>query len=69
MDILPSSQMHGPSDVEADPCQSTTKPTTIPTAQTISVTTIMAKAKGCSLRAAAKLGQVQRGLHFVDIDF
>ena len=61
--------MHGPSDVETDPCQSTPKPTPMPTEQTISVTTIMAKAKGCSLTAAAKLGREQRQSNFVNLDW
>ena len=69
MDILPSSQMHGPSDDEADPCQSTPKPTPIATAKTTNVTTIMAKAIGCSLIAAPKLKRVQRPSHFIDLDW
>ena len=51
MDILPSSQMHGPSDDKADPCQYSPKPTPIPTVKAVSVMNIMANATGCSLIA------------------
>ena len=47
--------MHGPTDDDPDPCQSTPKPTPILTVKAVSVMNIMAERKGCSLIADLRL--------------